>query len=100
MWMPGAASASRPSNTPRRRRPGAPEERAAPEPRADSPDGRWRVVMRAHNLLLRDRKSSEEFPLTHDGTADDGYENPIHWSPDSRKLAAMRTKAGGDRKVY
>ena len=68
--------------------------------RGKSPDGKWEIVVKDHNLILRDLVANEESPLTDDGTEKDGYESRIYWSPDSRKMVAMRTKPGGDRKVY
>lgn len=65
-----------------------------------SPDGRWVVSIRDHNLVLRSDRSDEEFLLSHDGKADDAYSADVFWSPDSRKLVAFRTKKGDERKVY
>lgn len=68
--------------------------------RGRSPDDKWEVLVKDHNLVLRDVASNTESPLTQDGTQDDGYESRIYWSPDSKKMVALRTKAGGDGKVY
>ncbi|WP_169976283.1 prolyl oligopeptidase family serine peptidase [Tautonia rosea] len=66
----------------------------------ESPDGRWMAVIRDENVVVRDRKSGEEFALTEEGTADDGYEDRVYWSPDSTKLVVMRRARGDDRKVF
>jgi dipeptidyl-peptidase-4 len=66
-----------------------------------SPDGKWLALAREHNLVLKDLKSEEEHPLTQDGSAEDSYsERDLWWSPDSRKLAVLRTKRGQEHKVY
>jgi dipeptidyl aminopeptidase/acylaminoacyl peptidase len=63
-----------------------------------SPDGKWSAFIKDNNVWLRDTKTKEETQLSKDGKADDSYGRVI-WSPDSKKLIAIRTKAGGDRKV-
>lgn len=65
-----------------------------------SPDGKWTVFIKDHNLYLRAGETGEEVALSADGNADDAYEPRVFWSPDSSKLVAMRTKKGYDRKVY
>ena len=65
----------------------------------DSPDGKWSVFLKDHDLYLRDKESKEEFILGEDGVEADSYETPVFWSPDSKKVVAMRTLKGDDRKV-
>jgi dipeptidyl aminopeptidase/acylaminoacyl peptidase len=86
----------------------------APEPlpgeKNRSPDGRWQAFVKDHNLWLRQIGNlphdtskipvPEEFALSTDGTADDSYGDAIFWSPDSRKVAALRTRPGQQRKIY
>ncbi len=90
----------------RRQRPGATtDSRSWPsrgrQRRDDvSPDGRYRALVRNHNLLLRDLESEEEFPLTTDGKDGDAYQGRFYWSPDSSRLIALKTKAGTDRTVH
>jgi dipeptidyl aminopeptidase/acylaminoacyl peptidase len=73
---------------------------AAQPPRrgSESPDGKWTAFVKDNNVWLRDAKTKDETQLSTDGKADDSY-GRVYWSPDSRKLVAIRTKAGGDRKV-
>jgi dipeptidyl-peptidase-4 len=66
----------------------------------ESPDGKWRVTIRDHNVVLRDLEADEEFPLSDEGTEEDGYESRVYWSPDSSRVVAMRREKGDDRKVY
>ncbi len=80
--------------------PGKEEPVVAQQPRRanDSPDGTWTAFIKENNVWLRDRKSKEETRLSNDGKADDSY-GRVYWSPDSKRLVAIKTKAGGDRKV-
>jgi dipeptidyl-peptidase-4 len=38
--------------------------------------------------------------LSKDGSADDAYTERIYWSPDSKKLVALRTRKGQEHKVH
>jgi Tol biopolymer transport system component len=49
---------------------------------------------------LKNIESGEEFVLSVDGTPDDGYQDRFFWSPDSKKLVAVRVAKGQDHKVY
>lgn len=71
---------------------------AQPRRGAESPNGKWAAFTRENNVWLRDTKTREETPLSTDGTPTDPY-GRVHWAPDSKKLIAIKTKAGGDRKV-
>jgi dipeptidyl aminopeptidase/acylaminoacyl peptidase len=74
---------------------------AAPPARVDpdrSPDGAWRAIIRDHNLWLRPR-SGEPVQLSTDGRADDAYQLPVAWSPDSTRLAALRVQPGQNRTI-
>ncbi|MEV6984765.1 DPP IV N-terminal domain-containing protein [Sphaerisporangium sp. NPDC051017] len=82
----------------------------APTGEAESPDGRWAVGVRDHNLYLRDTATNEERQLTTDGTEAYSYacfsdacsmlvmqENlgftmppVVVWSPDSRRFITHR----------
>jgi dipeptidyl aminopeptidase/acylaminoacyl peptidase len=61
---------------------------------------RFDVVLRDHNLVLRDKQGDSEHVLTTDGTADNGYEQRVYWSPDGKKFVAIQKTKGADRKVY
>jgi dipeptidyl aminopeptidase/acylaminoacyl peptidase len=65
-----------------------------------SPDKHWRASVRDNNVRIEDLKTSETFMLSNDGTADDAYGNRFYWSPDSKRLVAVRTKKGQEHKVY
>jgi len=77
---------------------GGSKEAAAPASRAsetkpgpnDSPDGRWAVEVRDHNLFLRPKAGGEPVRLSRDGVAGDAYHSEVRWSPDSSHLVARR----------
>jgi dipeptidyl aminopeptidase/acylaminoacyl peptidase len=84
---------------------------AAPRNSSVSPDGRWAVFIREHNLWARDLTSQEETQLTTDGIADFGYatdnagwthsDRPIvTWSPDSRRIATFQHDGRGVRDMH
>ena len=75
-----------------RRQPGS-------RPQARSPDGRWEAYIKEANVWIR-ASGGEEFALSHDGTAEDAYGSLFYWSPDSKKLVAVRTKKITERTVY
>jgi len=89
--------------TTRRRGADRPTRRSRPagSDRSTSPDQRWQAFIRDHNLWLRDRQDEEhEIQLSTDGSAEDSYQPRVYWSPDSRKLAAIRRQPAQERKVY
>ncbi|MCH8508984.1 MAG: prolyl oligopeptidase family serine peptidase [Phycisphaerales bacterium] len=67
---------------------------------ARSPDGRFRVVFRDHQVVLRSEADGSETVLTSDGTPEDRYEGPVRWSPDSERFVVMRTMPGDERTVH
>ncbi|WP_425398255.1 DPP IV N-terminal domain-containing protein [Aeoliella sp.] len=79
-------------------RPNARQRHARPT--RTSPDERWRVAVRDHNLWLINRETDEEVQKTTDGVKGHGYDARVYWSPDSTRFVAMQTKAEGDRRVY
>ncbi|PHX93662.1 MAG: peptidase S9 [Pedosphaera sp.] len=71
---------------------------AAPR-KGTSPDGKWRAFVKDFNLWLAETGSGAEASLSQDGREGDGYTGQFAWSPDSRKLVAIRAEAGQERKV-
>jgi len=67
---------------------------------ATSPDGKLTVFVKDHNLHIRTKGTKEARALTRDGTADNAYSGGVFWSPDSKKLAATRTRPGKPSKLY
>jgi dipeptidyl aminopeptidase/acylaminoacyl peptidase len=87
-----------PKLPPRKNAPAEVEEFVQQRRGGQSPDGKFRAFIKENNVWLRDQSRNMEFALSTDGKADDAY-GRIFWSPDSQKLVAIRTKAGGDRRV-
>ncbi|MFM1769378.1 MAG: hypothetical protein RJA22_1907 [Verrucomicrobiota bacterium] len=87
--------------TPAAARPSTNAPAAAPPRRsgAVSPNGAWRAFLRDGNVWLRHVASEEESALTTDGREGDAYNDQFHWSPDSRRLVAIRVRPGQERKV-
>jgi dipeptidyl aminopeptidase/acylaminoacyl peptidase len=75
-----------------RRRPNGPQSGV-------SPDGAWRAFIKDNNLWIRNLSNSVETALSDNGSESDGYSREVFWSPNSKKLAAMRVKKGDQRKV-
>ena len=61
-----------------------------------SPDGKWTAFVRDHNVWIR--SDVGESQLSWDGCADDRYMK-LMWSPDSRKLAALRIQLIRSREI-
>ena len=98
---------------------GAPRERRAA---LASPDGKWEAFVKDHNLWFRNVESKEEFALSTDGSASETYGRDVvrdravgmnynregppptlpeaYWSPDSKRLVAMKTRVVPGRTVY
>ena len=87
--MPKAESSTPPPEPvrPRRRPQGSPRE-------DDSPDGKFHASVKDYDLVLRDRAASKDVPLSYEGAETDAYEPRVFWSPDSKKLVALRTARG------
>ncbi len=77
----------------RRSRPDRPE-------RAVSGDQQWRAFIKDNNLWLENQQTQTDIQLSTDGSADNSYSGQIYWSPDSRKLAVIRTQKAQEHKVY
>jgi dipeptidyl aminopeptidase/acylaminoacyl peptidase len=77
-------------------------ERAAPvdTPRV-SPDGLREAFIRNHNIAVRVRGQKDVAILSTDGVEGDAYSHrSIVWSPDSKKIAAFRVRAGHERLIH
>lgn len=82
-----------------------------PEPKAEkhrhvsargptSPDGRWVAFVKNGSLFLRAKSGGGETRLA-EGRDGDGYhENELFWSPDSKKLAAIRINKAQDHPIH
>ena len=97
-------------------------ERMPPSRRIKSPDEKWEAFIRNHNLWVRKRDDQSERQLTTNGSSAQtfhydvtaergismGYDRrpepdsvpDVFWSPDSKKLIALRTRTVPERLVY
>lgn len=82
-----------------RRRPDA-QGRTEGRRGSDSPDGKWTTIIKNGNLYLKGKAADDEFELSKDATADEGYEQGVYWSPDSKHFAALRTHKAQEHLVY
>ncbi|MEC9094657.1 MAG: DPP IV N-terminal domain-containing protein, partial [Planctomycetota bacterium] len=57
---------------------------------AKSPDGRYRLVIKDHNVFLVESQKGKELQLSHDGKVDEYYTGSIFWSPDSKKAIVLK----------
>ncbi len=66
-----------------------------------SPDGKWEAIIRNYNVFLRPKNGGEAVPLSLDGSEGNYYTfQSMAWSPDSKRLAAYRTRPGYRREVH
>ncbi len=67
-----------------------------------SPDGKWQAFVKENNIWVRPAKTSDgAYQLSTDGKPGDSYDLwGLQWSPDGKKIAAMRTEAGQEHKIY
>lgn len=64
-----------------------------------SPDGRWRAYVQDHNVWVAPADGKgQAFALSCDGTEGLDY-GSLLWSPDSRRLAALLTRAAPVRRI-
>jgi dipeptidyl aminopeptidase/acylaminoacyl peptidase len=83
-------------------RPPAPraDARDDPPPRV-SPDSTREAYVSNHNVYVRPRGAPEGTPLSFDGSEGDAYDAAsLAWSPDGKKLAALRVTPGYRRMVH
>ncbi|HEK86033.1 MAG: DPP IV N-terminal domain-containing protein [Candidatus Saccharicenans sp.] len=79
---------------------GGPAAQAASTESKESPDKKWNAFIRNYNVWLRSAETKEEFPLSWDGSEGNYYTfESIQWSPDSKKLLAVRLRPGLHRKI-
>jgi dipeptidyl aminopeptidase/acylaminoacyl peptidase len=64
-----------------------------------SPDGKWTVFVKDHNVFLRHNETKEETQLSTNGEANNAY-GALSWSPDSKTLVAHRVEPGDIKDVY
>lgn len=71
------------------------------EDKVMSPDKQWVAYIRDNNVYIApaDGKQEEELALSMDGTPGCYYESRLIWSPDSKKLATLKTRQANCRRI-
>jgi dipeptidyl-peptidase-4 len=67
---------------------------------ATSPDGKWEVRVRDHNLVLREVKSGEKTVMSSAGHSEDSYARDVKWDETVEAELAKETESGGRPEVY
>jgi len=75
------------------------EESAPPPKETKSPDGRWVAALRGENFAVSNVKDSKEVFRSRDGNLGDAYTGEFFWSPDSKRIVALRATKVEQRKV-
>lgn len=65
-----------------------------------SPDEKQQILIRDHNVVLRQRDNGQETQLTTDGSSTNYYEGEPAWSPDSKRFVLFKTVPAQEHKVY
>ncbi len=93
--------ASKPPQPERERRRRNRDEGTRESPRGEgSPNGKLAVVVRDHDLVLREKEGGRETPISFEGSDVDSYQPGVFWSPDSKRFVALRRRKGSERKVH
>lgn len=64
-----------------------------------SPDGKKEAFISEGDLFVRDYASGKETRLSNDGSPTEYYSSKIHWSPDSKKIAASLFRPIKERQI-
>ena len=64
-----------------------------------SPDGKWRGYIKDYNVFVMNDEDQQEYQLSTDGSEGDCYRDELIFSPDSKKLIAVRQKVGQRRTI-
>jgi dipeptidyl aminopeptidase/acylaminoacyl peptidase len=65
-----------------------------------SPDSTRTAFLKNHNLYIRTVKTKAETQLSFDGSEGDYYSDLIRWSPDGRKIVAMKVRPAEKHLIY
>ncbi len=65
-----------------------------------SPDSNFVAFIRDYNILVKSLQDSSVVQLSHDGAEGEYYSSYVQWSPDSKKLAALKVRPGTKRYMY
>ncbi len=65
-----------------------------------NPKSPWSGFIRDFNVRVRNRDTHEEVQLSHDGTKDDAFREPVLISPDGTRAVALRVKPEQEHLVH
>ncbi len=65
-----------------------------------SPDGKQTAFIKNQNIYVKDNATGKEKALSTDGSPGEYYSAYIQWSPDSKKVAAMKIRPAEKRYIY
>lgn len=65
-----------------------------------SPDGKQTAFIKNQNVYVKENQSGKEKVLSFDGSPGEYYSAYIQWSPDSKKVAAMKIRPAEKRYIY
>ncbi|WP_321438302.1 DPP IV N-terminal domain-containing protein [uncultured Bacteroides sp.] len=65
-----------------------------------SPDGKLTAFIKNQNIYVKDNESGKEKALSLDGSPGEYYSAYLSWSPDSKKVAAMKIRPAEQRYIY
>ncbi|WP_321424730.1 DPP IV N-terminal domain-containing protein [uncultured Bacteroides sp.] len=65
-----------------------------------SPDGKLTAFIKNQNVYIKDNGSGKEKALSLDGSPGEYYSAYLSWSPDSKKVAAMKIRPAEQRYIY
>lgn len=67
---------------------------------SSAPVNQWHASVENHNIVLRHVDNGQSRQITTDGTPDDRYTTGFQWSPDGKRLFAIRTRPSTPREVH
>lgn len=65
-----------------------------------SPDSLWEGFIKNSNVYIRAKKGKQEIQLSYDGSPGDYYSVYLNWSPDSKRIAAVKVRPNVKRYFY
>ena len=57
-----------------------------------APDSSYVAYIKNYNVYIKELATNSEYQLSTDGSIGEFYSGEIHWSPDSKKIAALRIR--------
>ena len=84
----------------RRNRRGGSRGQRFPGPDLKSPDEKWEVEIRNHNVWLKEKDSDERMQLSFDGNDADKYIERCYWAPNSSRFVVVRRQDAQSHEVH